>query len=308
MPTHTDAGGLHPLNDSTTPIFIVGYGYTGERVASRWLERGAKVRALVRRPIQVAEHMHPRLELIRGDLDEPSSLPVDAMARARLYYFAPPPKFGDVDARMRAFVEALSEPPEKIVLISTTGVYGDCGGDWVDESRPPNPGSDRARRRLDAERAMSAYAAGHEVPLVILRVAGIYGPGRLPEKRLREQTPMPAVTDCGYTNRIHIDDLVEVCVQAMARPDVTGIFNASDGTPGTMRGYFDLVADALGYDRLPVLAREQRAATLNTQMMTYLGESRRIDNSKLLETLGLSLRYPDVEKALAAMAVETPGP
>lgn len=293
------------MTSDKTPIFIIGYGYTGERVANRWLEHGSKVRALVRRPIQVAEHMHPRLELFRGDLDEASSLPVDSIAGTRLYYFAPPPKSGDADARMRDFVAALGEPPEKIVLISTTGVYGDCGGEWVDESRPPEPGSDRARRRLDAERVVGEYAAAHNVPLVILRVAGIYGPQRLPEERLREQTPMPAAEDCGYTNRVHIDDLVEACVQVMARRDVTGVFNVSDGRPGTMREYFDLVADALGYERLPVLARGHMAATLNSRMMSYLGESRRIDNSKLIETLGLSLRRPDPAAALDAMRRES---
>lgn len=296
------------MTDDTTPVFIVGYGDTGERVAGRWMERGVKVRALVHRPIQVSGHMHPRLELFRGDLDEPSSLPVDAMAGTRLYHFAPPPGYGDVDLRIRRLIDALAEPPEKIVLISTTGVYGDCGGEWVNESRPPRPGSDRARRRLDAERAVSAYANDRDLPLVILRVAGIYGPGRLPEKRLREQTPMPAAEDCGYSNRIHIDDLVEVCVQAMAQHGVTGVFNVSDGSPGTMREYFDRVADVLGRERLPVLAREQMAAKLNPRMLTYLGESRRIDNSKLLATLGVSLRHPDLAAALAAMAREASGP
>ncbi|HSH44082.1 MAG TPA: SDR family oxidoreductase [Arenicellales bacterium] len=287
------------ISDST-PVFIAGYGYTGRRVAERWMERGVKVRALTRRPIRLAEHMHPRLELLRGDLDEPASLPTGAIAGTRLYYFAPPRKLGDIDERMRDFVAALDEPPEKIVLISTTGVYGDCNGEWVDESRPPNPGSDRARRRLDAERVISEWASRRGVPLAILRVAGIYGPGCLPEKRLQERTPMPAARDCGYTNRIHIDDLVEACVQVMAQPGATGVFNASDGAPGTMREYFDLVADALGYDRLPVLPREQMAATLNTRMQAYLGESRRIDNSRLRDTLGLSLRYPDLASALAA--------
>lgn len=296
------------MSDDTTPVFIIGYGYTGERVAGRWMERGAKVRVLVRRPIQVAEHMHPRLELFRGDLDEPSSLPVDAMAGSRLYYFAPPPAYGETDPRIRGLTNALAGLPEKIVLISTTGVYGDCHGEWVNESRPPRPGSDRARRRLDAERAMSAFADRHELPHVVLRVAGIYGPGRLPEKRLREQAPMPAAKDCGYSNRIHVDDLVEACVQAMAQHEVTGVFNVSDGTPGTMREYFDRVADALGRQRLPVLAREQMTAELNPRMLSYLGESRRIDNSKLLDTLGVSLRYPDLAAGLAAITRETSGP
>lgn len=289
------------MSGDDTPVFVIGYGYTGQRVANRWLERGSRVRALVRRPIEVAGHMHPGLELLRGDLDEPGGLPLDAMARTRFYYFAPPPKHGETDTRLRHLVDALPEPPNRIVLISTTGVYGDCGGEWVDESRPPAPGTDRARRRLDAEQTLSAYAQAQAVPLVILRVAGIYGPGRLPEARLRARDPMPAAKDCGYTNRVHIDDLVEVCVRSMSRPGLSGVFNVSDGTPGTMREYFDAVADALGLDRLPVLPRRQMAATLGARMMTYLGESRRIDNARLLDALDLSLRHPDLASGLAAL-------
>ncbi|MFZ0486547.1 MAG: NAD-dependent epimerase/dehydratase family protein, partial [Arenicellales bacterium] len=234
------------MSDRATPVFIIGYGDLGRRVAVRWLKRGAKVRALVRHPVTIAEPMHPRLERHRGDLDNPATLPVDAMSGTRLYYFAPPPASGIVDTRMRNLTEALRAPPAKTVLVSTTGVYGDCGGDWVGESRPPNPESDRARRRLGAEQLLEGYAKRHEMPLAILRVAGIYGPDRLPEKRLREQAPMPAADDCGYTNRIHIEDLVEICVEVMARPAVTGLFNVSDGSPGTLRQYFDLAADALG--------------------------------------------------------------
>ncbi len=292
---------MSTMTGDDTPVFVIGYGYTGQRVASRWLESGSRVRALVRRPVEMAGHMPSGLDLLRGDLDEARRLPLAAMARTRLYYFAPPPKHGDMDTRLRGLVEALPEPPSRIVLVSTTGVYGDCSGDWVDESRPPAPGSDRARRRLDAEQVLSAYAAAQDVPLVILRVAGIYGPGRLPEARLRDRSPMPAAKDCGYTNRVHIDDLVEVCVRSMTRPGLAGVFNVSDGTPGTMREYFDAVADALGYERLPVLPRRQMAATLNARLLTYLGESRRIDNSRLLDALDLSLRHPDLASGLAAL-------
>lgn len=243
--------------------------------------------------------MHPRMELYRGDLDEPAALPLDAMAGTRLYWFAPPPKTGVVDSRMRALTESLPAPPARAVLISTTGVYGDCGGEWVDETRPPAPGSDRARRRLDAERTLQSFAQRHYLPLVILRVAGIYGPGRLPLRRLREQTAMPSADDCGYTNRVHIADLVEACIRAMDQDLPGGIFNVSDGSPGTMREYLDLAADALGCPRLPLLAREQMAATLNVEMMSYLGESRRIDNTRLRNVLGVRLRYPDLKSGLA---------
>jgi len=289
------------------PVYIVGYGDVGRRVAERWLDRGADVHALVRRPLSVSEHMHPGPALHRGDLDQADELPTQEMAGSRLYYFAPPPRVGDTDSRLRALLEALPAPPAKVVLISTTGVYGDCGGEWVDESRATNPGSDRARRRLDAEQALTAYAERHGVPLVILRVSGIYGPDRLPEKRLREATPMPAAADCGYTNRIHVEDLVEICVRAMEKAPATGIYNASDGSPGTMREYFDEVAGVLGYPRLPVVEREHMAATVNSRMMTYLGESRRIDNARVLAALDLTLKYPDLKAGLAAVRRETPG-
>jgi nucleoside-diphosphate-sugar epimerase len=295
------------VSDRATPVFIIGHGDLGRRVAVRWLKRGAKVRALVRRPVTIAEPMHPRLERHRGDLDDLATLPVDAMSGTRLYYFAPPPASGVMDTRMRNLTEALRAPPAKTVLVSTTGVYGDCGVDWVGESRPPNPESDRARRRLDAEQLLEGYAKRHGMPLAILRVAGIYGPDRLPEKRLREQAPMPAADDCGYTNRIHIEDLVEVCVEVMARPAVTGLFNVSDGSPGTLREYFDLAADALGLPRLPVLPRDRMEATLSPQMLSYLTESRRIRNDKLLKTLTISLRYPDLKSGLANVSKSRTG-
>ena len=295
------------MSDRATPVFIIGYGDLGRRVAVRWLKRGAKVRALVRHPVTIAEPMHPRLERHRGDLDNPATLPVDAMSGTRLYYFAPPPASGIVDTRMRNLTEALRAPPAKTVLVSTTGVYGDCGGDWVGESRPPNPESDRARRRLGAEQLLEGYAKRHEMPLAILRVAGIYGPDRLPEKRLREQAPMPAADDCGYTNRIHIEDLVEICVEVMARPAVTGLFNVSDGSPGTLRQYFDLAADALGLRRLPVLPRDRMETTLSPRMLSYLTESRRIRNDKLLKTLTISLRYPDLKSGLANVSKSRTG-
>lgn len=289
------------MSETTPPIFIIGYGDLGRRVAARWVKRGVKVRALVRRPVTIAERMHPRMELYRGDLDEPANLPVGGMSGTRLYYFAPPPAFGVADARMRSLTESLRAPPAKAVLVSTTGVYGDCGADWVDESRSPNPGSDRARRRLDAERLLEGYARRHDMPLAILRVAGIYGPDRLPEKRLQDQTPMPAAEGCGFTNRIHIEDLADICVEVMARATVTGLFNVSDGSPGTLREYFDLAADALGLPRLPVLSRDRMEAVLDPRILSYLTESRRIKNDKLLKTLGISLRYPNLESGLADM-------
>lgn len=288
-------------NAVAAPVCIIGAGYTGGRLAARWLARGAVVHTVSRRlpaaPGQAGAHGNWQ----HGDLDAPATLPLATLAGSRLYWLAPPPGSGERDTRIRALLDRLDTPPSRIVLISTTGVYGDCGGAWIDESRPPAPGSDRARRRLDAEQAAGDYARSHALPLVILRVAGIYGPGRLPLKRLAEGRPLPAAGDCGYTNRVHVDDLVEACVQAMARAALPRVINISDGAPSTTREHLDRVADALGYARLPVVPRARMATTLSARMLEYLGESRRIDNRRMRAALGITLRYPDAALALAAM-------
>ena len=283
--------------------FITGCGYIGERVAKLWMERGAEVSALSR-----TEELSGRLKdmgitPVMGDLDDESSLKNLPVGNILLYYFAPPPKGGVIDTRMRSFVtRALQSEtnPEKVVYISTSGVYGDCKGGWVTEETPPHPETDRAKRRLDAETELWKWGTERNVPVIILRVPGIYGPGRLPVERLKKRLPVVRERDAPFSNRIHADDLAQVCMAAAIGIKESDIINVSDGRPDTMTNYFNKAADFLSLPRPPSVGMKEAKKLLSSSLLSFLGESRRIDNRKMLDKLGITLRYPTLEEGLKA--------
>jgi nucleoside-diphosphate-sugar epimerase len=286
---------------ATSPpnVFIVGCGDIGHRVAKLWQQRGAQVRALARSADRAAEYAQRDIRAVTGDLDDPASL-TSPSAASVVYYFAPPPTKGTTDPRMSNLLGAITERalPARIVYISTSGVYGDVHGAWVTEESPTNPTTDRSRRRLDAETKLRAWCDQHDVPFVILRVPGIYGPGRLPIDVVKSGRPILRESESGYTNRIHADDLAAICVRA-GEPDAPpGIYNVSDGQPGTMAQYFKAVADLLGVPHPPEVSLEEAQRTLSAEMMSYLTESRRVDNSRMLRDLAVALRYPTLVRGL----------
>ena len=282
-------------------MLIVGCGDVGRMIAARAQRRGQPVHCVVRSRLSAAALLENGLDAVAVDLDRESPALAGERDQAEIFYLAPPAASGIGDDRMRRFLAALPDArPHRIVYISTSGVYGDCGGAWVDESRAVNPQVDRARRRHAAERQLQAWRASGRGEVVILRVAGIYGPGKLPLERLRSQTPMIAEPEAPWTNRIHIDDLVSVCEAAMARGRDGEVYNVSDGSPGNMRDYFDRVADLYGLPRAPLISLAEARASLSPGMLSYLGESRRLDNRKMLEELGVTLRYPRLADGLAA--------
>lgn len=282
-------------------IFIVGCGYVGRRVAAAEVARGTRVGALARTP-ESAEVLHALgVESVRGDLDDPESLAGLNVAGQGVYYFAPPPASGVRDTRMSVFLAAVApRPPRRIVYISTTGVYGDCRGEWVDETRAPNPTADRARRRLDAEEQLRAFGARSGCAVVILRVPGIYGPDRLPVERLRKNLPLLREDEAPWSNRVHADDLVAACLAAMQRGRAGAVYNVSDGHPSSMTDYFRRVADALGLPRPPEISRAEAGDRIDAGMLSYLAESKRIDNRRMREELGVTPRYPTLAEGLAA--------
>lgn len=284
-------------------VFIVGCGDIGTRVAAREREQGTAVSALARSETSAVRLHAEGITPVFGDLDRPASLGALPMRSANVYYFAPPPPKGVHDPRMRALLDAIAPDrrPRRIVYISTTGVYGDCAGDWVTEARAPRPSADRARRRLDAEDALQAFGARQGVDTVILRVPGIYGPARLPVERIGAGEPVVREEEAPYTNRIHADDLAAVCVGAMRRGRNGEVYNVSDGHPTTMTDYFFRVADALGLPRPPALPLDLARKRVSDGMRSYLAESRRIDNRKMLTELGVTLRYPTLDEGLAAL-------
>lgn len=268
-------------------------------------KRGADVSALARTEESVGHLKQAGIRPVRGDLNNPASLMDLPLEGKLLYYFAPPPDEGKTDPWIASFLDGLnaSSPPRRVVMISTTGVYGDCHGEWVTEERPPHPQTDRAFRRLSAERTLTEWSNRHGIGHVILRVAGIYGPGRLPERPLREGTPVLREEDAPFSNRIHADDLSRICIAAAHKKNEGGIYNVSDGHPTTMTDYFYRVADLLSIPRPPAISFDEAKKTLGIGMLSYLMESRRISNLKLCDELDIELRYPDLTEGLPACLI-----
>ena len=276
-------------------VFIVGCGDVGERLGRRLAASGHPVTALVRDPARARRLAAQGMSVVCADLDRPTHLA--AVHAQWLFYLVPPPSQGLGDPRLGRFLALQAmDPPPVFVLVSTTAVYGDVGGAWVSETRPPAPVSERGHRRLDTEHRAQRAAREWGSRLAILRVAGIYGPGRLPRARLERGEPVLAPEHSPPSNRIHVDDLVDACIAAAHRGE--GVYNVADGHPTPMADYFDRCADLLGLPRPPRIDMETARMRLSPAMLDYLNESRRIDNRRLLRLLGRPLRYPDLASGL----------
>jgi len=263
-------------------LLIVGHGDIAERVRLR-LPAGAEVRSIARR--------------LGADLDRPETLaPCVGWADAVLHC-APPPLQGEGDARTENLLAAIDRGaiiPARLVYLSTSGVYGDCGGAYVDETRPVNPQTARAARRVDAERRLQAWCAARGAALVVLRVPGIYAADRLPLERLRAGTPVLRDEDDVYTNHIHADDLAAICLRALDAAAPAGVYNAVDDSELRMGEWFDLLAERSGLARAPRIARADARGKISPESLSFMSESRRLLNAKLKRDLGVKLRYPTV--------------
>jgi nucleoside-diphosphate-sugar epimerase len=283
---------------------IIGYGDIARRTARLLSSRGDTV-SVVGRQIESDEATASTWTILQADLDLQKSLVVLPTSESRILYLAPPPESGQADSRMRNFCTALTqrlpESPAGIVYVSTSGVYGDCAGELVDESRPVNPQTDRARRRLDAETALQQWGALYRVPIVILRVAGIYGPGRLPLQRLQAGMPVLRPEQSPFSNRIHADDLARVCLAALDRAAAQGVFNVCDGEQSRMTDYFLAVARAFNLPEPEQIDRQEAQQRFSPEMLSYLAESRRLDNRRLLESLSIKLLYPTLAAGLRSL-------
>lgn len=239
---------------------------------------------------------------IRGDLDQPASLRrLSGLAQAVLHS-APPPASGDGDPRTRRLLAALAKSvslPRCLAYISTTGVYGDCAGARVPETRPTVARTPRARRRVAAERSLRIF--GRRGPRVsILRAPGIYAADRLPLERLRRGDPVLIAAEDVYTNHIHAEDLAAACVAALERGGANRAYNICDDTALAMGDWFDKLADAFGLARPPRATRVEVKSRLSPTLLSFMGESRRLVNARMKRELGLRLRYPTVDAGIAA--------
>jgi nucleoside-diphosphate-sugar epimerase len=240
---------------------------------------------------------------VLGDLDDPPTLGrLGGLADAVLH-LAPPPGQGAGDTRTRALLRALSRGGrvQRLVYASTSGVYGDCAGARFDETRRVNPGTDRARRRVDAEAQLRAFGRRSGAGVTVLRIPGIYASDRVgghPRERLLRGTPVLAAQDDVHTNHIHADDLARACVAALLRGRPQRVLHASDDTELKMGDYFDLAADLCGLPRPPRITRDEAVSVMGAVPLSFMSESRRLDNRRLKSELGLRLRYPTVREGL----------
>jgi len=279
--------------------FIIGCGYVGRRVAAALHLRGEPVTGIVRTADSAKAVAALGVAWLRLDLEH-DAFDVLPCAGERVFHFAPPPGPGDEDPTMARLLEAFDRTghPRRLVYISTTGVYGDCDGAWVDESWPARPVAERALRRWHAEQQLRRWSRDSGAELVILRVAGIYACDRLPLARIRDAHPVVSMDEAPWSNRIHVDDLARVCLTAMDRAPAGALYNVCDGSPSTMTDYFCRVADAAGLPRPPQIPLADAPGRVSAGMLSYLRESRRLSNRRMCDELGIQLRFPTLADGL----------
>lgn len=233
-----------------------------------------------------------------ADLDRPASLARIARLASVIVHLAPPQPQGMLDRRTRNLTAILPDQAT-LVYVSTTGVYGDCGGACFDETRPIRPQNERAKRRADAEKTLRAWARRSHSRLSILRVPGIYAADRLPLERLQKGTPALLSQEDVHTNHIHAEDLARIVRLALWRGVPNRVYHAVDDSDMKMGEYFDLVADAFSLPRPPRLPRAELQASVSPAMLSFMSESRRLKNDRMKIELGVRLLHPRVSDALA---------
>jgi nucleoside-diphosphate-sugar epimerase len=283
-------------------LLIIGCGDVAQRAAPL-LRARYRIYALTRSRDRVQALRALGLVPVVGDLDDPASLQGLAGIAHDVLHCAPPPSRGSRDTRTAHLIAALARAkslPQHVVYISTTGVYGNCDGAWVDETRPARPQTARAQRRVDAERRLRDWGRRSGVRICVLRAPGIYSEARLPLKRLREGTPALLAEDDAYTNHIHAEDLARMAVAALHLGTPGRMYNASDDTELKMGDYFDLVADRYGLPRPPRVSRQEADQRIAPALLSFMSESRRLSNRRIKRELRLRLRYPTVRDGIAA--------
>lgn len=302
MPSNQSPLGALPARFRRPRVLLVGCGDVGLRVAAQLPARiglTAVTSSPQRRDALRARGIRPLL----ANLDDPASLRRLAGLATHLVHLAPPPGEGWTDPRTRALMAALRRRPVPgaVVYGSTSGVYGHCNGEWVRETRPLRADNPRARRRADAEQVVRFFGRASGARVQVLRIPGIYGmdrEGGTPRARLLKGTPVLRAEDDVYTNHIQADDLARACIAALWRGRAQRVYNVNDDSQLKMGDYFDLAADLFGLPRPPRVPRSTAQTELPLMLLSFMSESRRLDNTRMKRELRLALRYPDVRDGL----------
>lgn len=280
-------------------VSIVGCGYTGLRLAQRCLNLRHVVRGFATRPESLRHIAAVGAEAKPLNLDAEPAL-MD-FAEHLVYYAVPPEPAGERDLRLERLLEHIDGKPRRFIYLSTTGVYGNHGGALVNEDTPAAPQTQRASRRLAAENVVREWADSHAVSWCILRVPGIYGPGRLPLERLRRQEPAIDPRESTPSNRIHVEDLVTACLAAGVSPRADGrIYNVTDGSDDSATAYLERVARIGSLPAPPFVSRAEAEKTFSPASWSFLRESRRVDNRRMLDELRVTLAFHDLDSGIRA--------
>lgn len=279
---------------------IIGCGDIGKRVARQAAGLFNQIYATTRQPQNTPSLLDLNIQPIITNLDHthtPSTPTHWNPSTTTILYLAPPQLQGQTDRRIGTFLTALPALPSKLIYISTSGVYGDQQGAWVDENTSPNPMTDRAKRRHFAEQQLLNWQHTTHIPVTILRVPGIYGPGRLPLDKIRQGQPVIRPEEAPYTNLIHADDLAHLCLIA-ALQNHPGIYNVSDGTPIQNTRYYNTIADLAGLPRPPTLSLLEAQTQLPEIRLSFINESRRLNIEKMLAAFKPTLQYTDLHTGI----------
>jgi len=283
-------------------LLVIGCGDVGMRLLPL-VRAQYRVFAVTSQRERFAELRAAGATPVLADLDQPAALRRLAGLAQHIVHLAPPPAEGLLDRRTRSLTAILPDRAQ-VVYVSTTGVYGDLGGRWADETQPVAPQNARARRRVDAEQVLRAWARRARGRLAILRVPGIYAADRLPLKRLQQGTPALRAEDDVYTNHIHADDLARIVLAALRHGRCNRIYHAVDDSELKMGDYFDMVADEFALPRPPRLERAALAAAVAPTLLSFMSESRRLANRRLKKELRVRLAYPTVQAACKLMRAQ----
>lgn len=303
MPSNQNPLGALPARFRRQRVLIVGCGDVGLRVAQH-LSKGPRVLALTSSPGRIPALRSHGIVPLHGNLDKPVTLGRMAGLAQRVLYLAPPPSEAWHDPRILAFLRCmrLRSPAAKLVYGSTSGVYGDCAGAWVDETRAIRASTPRAHRRVHAEDSVRFFGRSSTVPASILRIPGIYATDReggTPRERLTKGTPVLCAEDDVYTNHIQANDLARACIAALWKAKPQRIYNINDDTQMKMADYYDWAADHYQLPRPPRVPRDSAQRQLPVMLLSFMSESRRMVNARMKRELGLRLRYPTVREGLS---------